>query len=52
MEKNVPEKSPENFPFRSAKCEHCGYEWYTRSEREHVTCPSCNGRVKLGKRKA
>ena len=24
------------------KCEKCGYQWYTRSRLEKVTCPSCN----------
>ena len=24
------------------KCEHCGYQWDTKSELEKISCPNCN----------
>jgi len=28
------------------KCNHCGYEWDTKSKLKNVSCPSCMKKVK------
>jgi len=33
------------------KCKKCGYEWETKSKLKMVTCPSCQLKVKLEKKK-
>lgn len=30
-----------------ATCGKCKYSWFTKSNLEHVSCPSCLGKVKL-----
>jgi hypothetical protein len=29
------------------KCKNCNYEWDYKGKRNHVTCPNCNGYLKL-----
>jgi len=29
------------------KCNHCGYEWKTKSKLLNITCPSCLKKVKV-----
>ncbi len=31
---------------KEIKCNHCGYEWNTASEKIYVSCPSCLKKVK------
>ena len=28
------------------KCEKCGYEWKTKSDKKYVTCPNCLRKIK------
>ncbi len=32
---------------RAVKCSKCFYEWTTISKLGQVSCPSCNGKVKI-----
>jgi len=29
------------------QCNHCGYSWYTQSQRDVTSCPNCGWRVRL-----
>lgn len=30
-----------------AKCQRCGHEWTTLSDRVYLTCPSCQSKVRI-----
>jgi len=32
---------------KKMKCNHCGYEWNTRSEKLFVCCPNCLNKIKV-----
>lgn len=32
-----------------AKCPKCEYEWWTRSDKEYVSCPNCQSKTKQSK---
>lgn len=35
---------------KNVKCTHCKYSWETETEKEFVTCPSCQRKTKVGDR--
>ena len=36
---------------RKIKCSYCSYEWETKSTKIWVTCPNCQRKTKLVRRK-
>lgn len=45
---NQKEKSKSEVKLlKKIKCEHCGYEWKTKSKKKWVTCPSCQRKNKI-----
>lgn len=42
-------KIPEGFPYTKVACK-CGYEWYSKSTKEYVTCPSCMKKVNVNRK--